>query len=500
MEKRMQKIYTSTRNKDIKRTPKEAILAGMADDGGLYVYDGLDEVKLPIRDMMEMSYAQMAETILSALLPDFTEEEVKKCVQDAYANRFDNDDITPLHIAKDVPVLELFHGPTCAFKDVGLRMLPQLMSTAIQSCKGKDVMILTATSGDTGKAALEGFKDVEHIGITVFYPDHGVSNMQKLQMVTTSGQNTKVCAIQGNFDDAQSNVKKIFQDQEMKERLNEMNTTLSSANSINIGRLISQIVYYVFAYKEMVRKGKIRFGEEINFCVPTGNYGNVLAGYYAKCMGLPVKRFLVASNANHVLYDFLTTGIYDRNRSFFKTISPSMDILISSNLERLLYYKSGKDADYIHGLMKSLEEKGSYQVRSDIFKEIQKDFYGGYCDDETCAAIMKEFYEEKGYVLDPHTAVGYKVMKDYQKNDATPCVLLATASPYKFAPAVENAIFQQSNEDEFACMEELQRKSGARIPDSLLLLQGAKIRHKDVIDKEDMRDYVEKTVKEMFHD
>lgn len=500
MEKEMQKIYTSTRNKSLKRTPKEAILAGIADDGGLYVYDDLDKLQLPLEAMMQMSYPQMAETILTLLLPDFSEAEVKSCVQDAYANRFDNEDITPLHMAKDVPVLELFHGPTCAFKDVGLRMLPQLMSKAIQSCGSGDVMILTATSGDTGKAALEGFKDVEHIGITVFYPNHGVSNMQRLQMVTTTGKNTKVCAIEGNFDDAQSNVKKIFQDKAVKERLAKEKTSLSSANSINIGRLIPQIVYYIFAYKEMVRKQVIHFGDEINFCVPTGNYGNVLAGYYAKCMGLPVKRFLVASNANNVLYDFLTTGVYDRKRPFFKTISPSMDILISSNLERLLYYKSGKDADYIKDLMKMLDEQGTYQVREDILASIQQDFYGGYCSDDECAAIMKEFYEEKGYVLDPHTAVGYKVMKEYRKVDATPCILLATASPYKFAPYVEKAIFGQSKEDEFACMEELQRKSGACIPDSLLMLQGAAVRHQDVIDKDAMTTYVEKTVKEMFHD
>ena len=497
----MQVLYKSTRGKEETVTASMAILKGLSEDGGLFVPTEIPKLDVPMDELAKMSYQETAYEVMKCFLTDFTEEELKNCINNAYDEKFDTKEIAPLHEADGAYFLELYHGATIAFKDMALSILPHLMTTAAKKNQVKnEIVILTATSGDTGKAAMAGFADVPGTKIIVFYPKHGVSPIQEKQMVTQKGNNTYVVGITGNFDDAQTAVKKMFNDKELEAELDAAGYQFSSANSINIGRLVPQIVYYVFAYKEMVRKGKIRFGEEINFCVPTGNYGNVLAGYYAKCMGLPVKRFLVASNANHVLYDFLTTGIYDRNRSFFKTISPSMDILISSNLERLLYYKSGKDADYIHELMKSLEEKGSYQVRSDIFKDIQKDFYGGYCDDETCAAIMKEFYEEKGYVLDPHTAVGYKVMKDYQKNDATPCVLLATASPYKFAPAVENAIFQQSNEDEFACMEELQRKSGARIPDSLLLLQGAKIRHEDVIDKEDMRDYVEKTVKEMFHD
>lgn len=492
------KIYSSTRNKMITKTPKEAILAGIADDGGLYVYDGLTNLQLPLEAMMKMNYLEMAEVVLQLLLPDFSEEEVKSCVKDAYENHFSNADITPVHFAKNQAILELFHGPTCAFKDVGLRMLPQLMSKAIASCGDRDVMILTATSGDTGKAALEGFKDVEHIGITVFYPDNGVSSMQKRQMVTTTGKNTKVTAIKGNFDDAQSNVKKIFQDQALKERLAQMNTSLSSANSINIGRLIPQIVYYIFAYKEMVQNGKIAYGEEINFCVPTGNYGNVLAGYYAKCMGLPVKKFLVASNENNVLYDFLSTGTYDRRRDFFKTISPSMDILISSNLERLLYYKSGCDEAYIASLMKQLETEGFYQLDQDIFASIQADFYGGYCSDEQCIAVMKHFYEESGYVLDPHTAVGYKVMEDYQKEDNTPCVLLSTASPYKFAPAVMKAIFDMEFDDEFECTKALQQKTGVAMPAPLKALANAPILHRDVIEKDDMTSYVEEVVKEMF--
>lgn len=497
----MEKIYTSTRNKSLACRPKEAILKGIADDGGLYVCDQLDTLRLPLQDMMHMSYMQMAETLIAMLLPDFSEEEVKTCVKQAYEGQFDCDDITPLHSAGDLEILELFHGPTCAFKDVGLQMLPQLMSTSLKAVEDSKVMILTATSGDTGKAALEGFKDVDRIGITVFYPDQGVSNIQRLQMETTEGINTNVCAIKGNFDDAQSNVKKIFNDTNLRQRLADQNVVLSSANSINIGRLIPQVVYYIFAYKEMVRKGKLKFMEEMDVCVPTGNYGNVLAGYFAKCMGLPIHKFIVASNSNNVLYDFLKNGVYDRNRPFYKTISPSMDILISSNLERLLYYKSGKDADYIRTLMNELEIHGSYQVREDIKQSVQDDFYGGYCDNAACAEAMKEVYETCGYVMDPHTAVGYKVMCDYQKDaEVYPCVLLSTASPYKFAPAVEKAIFETENADEFTCMEELQRKSGAKIPANLRVLKEKAILHDHLIDRDEMTSYVEKVVKEMFHD
>lgn len=497
----MEKIYTSTRNKTQGLTPKEAILKGIADDGGLYVYDGLDEQRLPLEAMMDMNYEEMAAVVLQTLLPDFTEQEVKECVKNAYSGKFSTDEITPLHKAGNTQILELFHGPTCAFKDVGLRMLPQLMSTSLKAYGHNKVMILTATSGDTGKAALEGFRDVENIGITVFYPDNGVSNIQRLQMLTTLGDNTCVCAIKGNFDDAQSNVKKIFNDRDMAKRLDEGHVNLSSANSINIGRLIPQIVYYIYAYKQMVKEGEIKFGEEVNYCVPTGNYGNVLAGYYAKMMGLPVHKFIVASNSNNVLFDFLKDGVYDRNRPFYKTISPSMDILISSNLERLLYYKSGKDADYMAGLMKQLEEQGSYKVRDDIFTSVQADFCGGYCNDEECTAAIREFYAETGYVMDPHTAIAYKVLKDYEKEDAShKSVMLSTASPYKFAPAVYEAIFGKSDLDEFSCMEELQKKTGAAIPASLKELKELAIRHDHLIDKDEMSEFVENTVKEMFHD
>ncbi len=495
----MEVKYISTRNKNIKCSCKEAILKGIADDGGLYVYDRLDELELPLNDMMNMTYEQMAEIVLSLLLPDYCEDEIEQCVKNAYETKFESKNITPLHIVKDIPILELFHGPTCAFKDVGLQMLPQLMSKAIDNSYQQKVMILTATSGDTGKAALEGFKNVENIAITVFYPNNGVSNIQRLQMTTTDGFNTKVCAIHGNFDDAQTNVKKIFQNKKLKEQLMKKKIILSSANSINIGRLIPQVVYYIYAYKEMVQQHQITFGDEINFCVPTGNFGNVLAGYYAKCMGLPIKRLIVASNENNVLYDFLKNGEYNRNRIFYKTISPSMDILISSNLERLLYYKSGKDTDYICKLMNDLETKGSYKIKDELKYDIQKDFYGGYCTDKDCKAIIRNVYEEKGYILDPHTATGYKVMEEYQKEDSTPCVLLSTASPYKFASTVMEAIFNEKYTDEFTCMKQLSIKTNTVIPQSLVLLNKEKIVHKDVIDKNNMIKYVENTTKEIFH-
>ena len=496
----MKNLYTSTRNKQISRCAKDAILQGIADDGGLYVFDRVDELKLPLEQMMDMSYNEMAAVVLKLLLPDFSEEEILCCVKDAYEGYFDTDEITPVNFDSDVAILELFHGPTCAFKDLGLRMLPRLMSKAIESNQKDEVMILTATSGDTGKAALEGFKDVDHIGISVFYPEGGVSTMQHLQMATTTGNNTRVCAIKGNFDDAQSNVKKIFNDLALRAKLKQQNVVLSSANSINIGRLIPQVVYYIYAYKQMLKANKIKFKEPVNFCVPTGNYGNVLAGYYAKMMGLPVNKFLVASNANNVLYDFLKDGVYDRQRDFFKTISPSMDILISSNLERLLYYKSNKDAEYIASLMKQLEQEGKYQVSPAILESIQNDFYGGFASDEECIEMIKTCYEQFGYVLDPHTACGYKVVKEYEKQDDTPCVLLSTASPYKFTPAVVKAIFNEEFEDEFECMNTLYEKSKMAIPTSLKALKTMEIRHDRVIEKTEMSDYVEEMVAEVFHD
>lgn len=493
----MEKKYNSTRNKKLQIQPKEAVIQGLATDGGLYVFDDIDRIKLPLTDMMQMSYQQMAETVLSALLFDFSEEEVKQCVSQAYDGQFDSDEVTPVVFSGNDVICELFHGPTSAFKDVGLRMLPQLMSTALKEKENSKVMILTATSGDTGKAALAGFQDVDNVGITVFYPDNGVSEIQRLQMVTQQGNNTNVVAMKGNFDDAQSGVKRIFHDVEFQKRFKQNGIIFSSANSINIGRLIPQIVYYFYSYKRLVEEKRISFGEQVDFCVPTGNFGNVLAGYYAKMMGLPVHRFIVAANANNVLYDFLTTGIYNRNRPFHKTISPSMDILISSNLERLLYYASDKDAGYVASLMEELNSYGKYQVKTSVLTNIQSLFHAGYASDEECVAAIKRKYEQDGYVLDPHSACGYAVMEKVTDHKHV-CVLMATASPYKFCSAVCEALFDKADENEFHVMEQLEQRTGTSAPMNLKGLQDMEVRHHDVIEIGEMKACVEKKTKGLF--
>lgn len=480
--------YTSTRRK-LRISAKDALLQGLSEEGGLFVTDALDTLSLPLEDMLDMSYPQIAQQVMQLLLPGYTKEEIAWCIERAYGSSFSDPRIAPVIHRKDLHVLELFHGPTCAFKDLGLQMLPQLMSIAAKN-RHKKVMILTATSGDTGKAALEGFKDAKDISITVFYPKDGVSSIQEKQMTATEGNNTCVCALKGNFDDAQSGVKTLFADEAMKQELAKEEILLSSANSINIGRLIPQVVYYVSAYVQMVNDHQIAFGDKIDFCVPSGNFGNVLAGYYAKCMGLPVRRFFVASNANRVLCDFLSSGVYERNRDFYKTISPSMDILISSNLERLLYYKSGKNSVYVAELMEELAQKGSYAIDQRLLEKIREDIIGGYCKDAECIQAMKECYERYGYVIDPHTAVGYHVMKQHEKESTIPCILVSTASPYKFSEDVVKALFHEECADAFAAMELLQEKSGIAIPEGLRALKEKKIRHKDVITREEMKQYV----------
>lgn len=495
----MEKLYRSTRNKQLSASAKRAIVEGIASDGGLYVYDDLTSIRLPFADMMNMDYYAMAEVILQALLPDFSEAEVKQCVQQAYRGVFDDEAITPLKLSGNDAILELFHGPTSAFKDVGLQMLPQLMSTALKQEDKQKIMILTATSGDTGKAALEGFKNVERVGITVFYPDHGVSEIQRLQMVTQEGSNTAVCAIKGNFDDAQSSVKEIFNDAAFTKAFEDQEVHFSSANSINIGRLIPQIVYYFDAYKQLVNAGKIKLNEKVNFCVPTGNFGNILAGYFGKLMGLPVHKFIVASNANNVLFDFINEGVYDRRRPFHKTLSPSMDILVSSNLERLLYYMSNKNDQLIHTLMNSLQKDGHYQVSPELLQAIQSEFYAGYAEDDACAQVMKRKFLQDGYVLDPHTAVGYCVMEEYQKQDKDHvCVLLSTASPYKFTKNVYTSLFGECDEDEFKAMEALEKATNTTAPKALKDLQHASLKHQDVIEKDQMRDFIAKKTEAMF--
>lgn len=495
----MDNLYRSTRDKANVSSAKDAIIQGIAKDGGLFVYDDIAGTRLDVKAMMEMDYYGMAEVVLQALLPDFSKEEVKTCVHQAYKGKFATEEITPVFKSDEDYFLELFHGPTSAFKDVGLSMLPQLMSTSLKNREDQKVMILTATSGDTGKAALEGFCDVERVGITVFYPDKKVSEIQRLQMVTQRGDNTAVCAMKGNFDDAQTGVKTIFNDHAFMAEFAKDNIIFSSANSINIGRLIPQVVYYFYAYKKMVEEKAITFGEELNFCVPTGNFGNVLAGYYAKLLGLPVHKFIVASNANNVLYDFITEGVYDRKRPFHKTLSPSMDILVSSNLERLLYYISGKDDVYIKSLMDALNTEGHYQVTPAILKEIQSLFYAGFASDEDTQKVIADKYNKDHYVMDPHTGVAYHVMKEYQKQDAThKCVLLSTASPYKFAKDVYQAIFEPSTQDEFEVMEALEKQSGVRAPAALKELKQLPERHDSVIEIADMKDYVRNITKEKF--
>lgn len=489
-----QPYYHSTRGEE-RCSPKEAILKGIASDGGLFVWDDLDQVQLDLHTFLQQDYPGMVQTLFRQLLWDYSEEELAACAQAAYGDTFDDERITPLVFAGKQPVLELFHGPTSAFKDVALCMLPQLMSRALAG-RDETVMIVTATSGDTGKAALSGFQDAENIGITVFYPQGKVSAIQRLQMVTQPGRNVSVCAIEGNFDDAQSSVKALFQSEGARRLKEEEHIVLSSANSINIGRLIPQIVYYFAAYQQLLQQEKIQWGEEISFCVPTGNFGNVLAGYYAKLLGLPIRHLIVAANENKVLDDFLRTGIYDRNRSFHTTISPSMDILISSNLERMLYYMCGKDSEKIRGWMDELAQTGRYQVDEETLQKIRDVFLSGHCDNAQTSLQIERVYRSCGYVMDPHTAVGSYVLEQLALTE--PCVLLSTASPYKFTRDVLKALQVEAAADDFVCMEQLSELTKTSIPQGLYALKSMEERFSDVIEVTDMEAYVCAKAKEVL--
>lgn len=489
-----QPYYHSTRGEE-RCSPKEAILKGIASDGGLFVWDDLDQVQLDLHTFLQLDYPGMVQTLFRRLLWDYSEEELAACAQAAYGDTFDDERITPLVFAGKQPVLELFHGPTSAFKDVALCMLPQLMSRALAG-RDETVMIVTATSGDTGKAALSGFQDAENIGITVFYPQGKVSAIQRLQMVTQPGRNVSVCAIEGNFDDAQSSVKALFQSEGARRLKEEEHIVLSSANSINIGRLIPQIVYYFAAYQQLLQQEKIQWGEEISFCVPTGNFGNVLAGYYAKLLGLPIRHLIVAANENKVLDDFLRTGIYDRNRSFHTTISPSMDILISSNLERMLYYMCGKDSEKIRGWMDELARMGRYQVDEETLQKIRNVFLSGHCDNAQTSLQIERVYRSCGYVMDPHTAVGSYVLEQLALTEL--CVLLSTASPYKFTRDVLKALQVEAAADDFVCMEQLSELTKTSIPQGLYALKSMKERFSDVIEVTDMETYVCAKAKEVL--
>ena len=476
--------YHSTRNETVFVGSAQAVLEGLAPDGGLYMPESLPAFDW--RECLKGSSIQMSTRILSALLPDIP--DMPELVRRAYTGKFETEDLTPTVPVGDFSVLELFRGPTSAFKDVALSMLPQLL-TAAKNLKGqkKDILILTATSGDTGKAALEGFRDVPGVRICVFYPDGGVSQVQRAQMVTQEGNNVAVCAVRGNFDDAQTGVKNIFAACQGK----DLPVALSSANSINIGRLAPQIMYYFRAYRDLLDAGKIRLGDEVNFSVPTGNFGDILAGYLAKRLGLPVGTLICASNANNVLTDFIRTGTYDRRRPLLKTTSPSMDILVSSNLERLLYLLSG-DTRLVAELMKELNTQGVYTVPAQLLEKIQGQFWAACCDDARAAEIIGRVYKEEGYLCDPHTASGWAAAEDYvaETHDRRPMVVLSTASPYKFPAAVLAAIGGDTSGDEFTQMTRLSQITGVPVPRNLASLQGKPEKHTGVIDKDKMLSFV----------
>lgn len=491
----MQVLYKSTRGKEETVTASMAILKGLSEDGGLFVPTSIPKLDVPMDRLSQMTYQETAYEVMSRFLTDFTEEELKNCISNAYDSKFDTEKIAPLHEANGVYFLELFHGATIAFKDMALSILPHLMTTAAKKNQVKnEIVILTATSGDTGKAAMAGFADVPGTRIIVFYPKHGVSPIQEKQMVTQKGSNTYVVGITGNFDDAQTAVKKMFNDKELAEELDRAGYQFSSANSINIGRLVPQIVYYVYAYANLVKDGKIEAGQEINVVVPTGNFGNILAAFYAKQMGLPIRKLICASNENRVLYDFFRTGTYDRKREFILTTSPSMDILISSNLERLIYRLTGEDAQKCAELMQALGQGGEYTI-SDEMKGQLADFYGNYCSEgETKEAISATYYGSN-YVIDPHTAVAAGVYQKYLRDteDDTPTVIASTASPYKFTRSVMDALSDKyEGMDDFGLVDALSALSGVKIPRAVEEIRTAPVLHDTVVDAPDMPGAVKK--------
>ncbi len=483
--------YISTRDKSVKVTAAEAISQGISVEGGLFVPDTFPVLTSEdFKNLCGLDYIGRAKYILGSFLNDFTEDEVEYCVKGAYTGSFDNELPAPISlIGENANILELWHGPTCAFKDLALQLLPYLLTTSAKKVSGgKKIVILVATSGDTGKAALEGFCDVENTEIMVFYPSDGVSPMQKLQMDSQKGENVHVCAIKGNFDDAQTGVKKIFTDNAVKEKLAENNMQFSSANSINWGRLAPQIVYYISAYCDMLSRGDDYLKDGFNIVVPTGNFGNILAAYYAKKMGVPVNKLICASNANNVLTDFINTGKYDRNRSFFTTISPSMDILISSNLERMLFELSGNDDKAVAKMQNDLSNSGTFTVSDDIKNAMGELFFGGCCDDEATLKTIDELFKEYGYLCDTHTAVAMNVYKQYveKTGDDRPTVIASTASPYKFANSVLSAVSDKKGESEFDTVRLLSDETKTAIPKPIEALENASVRFKELCEKEEM--------------
>ncbi len=490
----MELLYKSTRGKEEGVTASRAILKGLASDGGLFVPERIPKLERPLKELAGMSYQETAYEVMRLFLTDFTEEELKSCIERAYDSKFDTEVIAPLAKVDGAYYLELFHGATIAFKDMALSILPYLMTTAAKKNSVKnEIVILTATSGDTGKAALAGFADVPGTRIIVFYPKNGVSPIQEKQMVTQKGDNTLVVGIHGNFDDAQSGVKAIFGDRELADELDKAGFQFSSANSINIGRLVPQIVYYVYAYAKLLEGGEVEDGEAINVTVPTGNFGNILAAYYAKQMGLPIAKLVCASNDNKVLYDFFRTGEYDRNRPFILTSSPSMDILISSNLERLIYRIAGADAKKDAELMEDLSRQGKYRITPAMQDEL-KDFCGYYATEEEAAQVIADTFQDTGYVMDPHTSVAACAYKKYvaDTEDAAKTVIASTASPYKFTRSVMEAIGGNQYETltDFELVDELTNLSGVKIPRAIEEIRTAPIRHRTVCEISEMKKIV----------
>ncbi|MEG1992228.1 MAG: threonine synthase [Acetivibrio sp.] len=491
----MSMVYKSTRSTGVRATASEAILKGLAEDGGLFVPEQIPPLTTSLEELAKMDYKEVAYEVMKLFFDDFTEEELKKCIGSAYDRKFDTKEIAPIRKAGDAYYLELFHGATIAFKDMALSILPHLLTTAARKNNVKnEIVILTATSGDTGKAALAGFAEVEGTRIIVFYPKDGVSPIQEKQMLTQKGANTWVVGMDGNFDDAQTGVKNMFNNRKLALRMEEKGYQFSSANSINIGRLVPQIVYYVYAYTRLLNQGEVDPGEKIHVVVPTGNFGNILAAYYAKSMGLPIDKLICASNDNKVLFDFFKTGTYDRNREFILTSSPSMDILISSNLERLLYKIAGEDADQCGDFMKALSVKGSYEI-TEAMREQLGDFVGGYATEEKTGAAIKSLYESDHYIIDTHTAVAASVYRDYktETNDRRKAIIASTASPYKFARSVMNAIDQKYDSmKDFELIDALETLSGVKVPQAIEDIRHAAPIHDTRCSKDTMQETVEK--------
>lgn len=483
-------LYKSTRGNSEVVNSYEAILKGLCDDGGLFVPEDFPKLKLNLEDMKNYSYKQVAEEILHLFFDDFSKEEISYIVDSSYDNKFSCDDIVNIKTINNMSFMELYHGPTSAFKDMALSVLPNLMTKSIEKLdQNKEVVILTATSGDTGKAALEGFHDVAKTKIIVFYPKDGVSDTQKLQMISQEGENVKVFGIDGNFDDAQRTVKDIFNDKEMRDLLNKNDKIFSSANSINIGRLVPQIIYYVYSYLQLVNNNEIKLGDKINIVVPCGNFGNILSSYYASKLIIPVNKFICASNKNNVLSDFFDTGIYDKNRELFTTISPSMDILVSSNLERFLYEISSNNESLVKSCMSSLSTLKKYKIHKNDFKVLSS-FYGGYCNDKATLEAINHIFTSYNYLIDTHTAVAYKVYSDYVEstNDNTKALIASTASPYKFSKAVLKALNVKSDElSDFECMDKLHEITNVDIPKNLYNLRNKTSLKDECINKDDIK-------------